>query len=419
MHAKTPYKWLRGDRPRSPWPALVAALVTDELGRPIATADLDWGGDDVEVVSALSGLVLPWTAAGSLHAVRVVTEAGSMERRILLTMLGAAACAPAHEWLIAGPDAGVARSSGSPLPVGVVDDLDGIVGQLRRMDDQIGSRTLLPLVRAHLQHVLCLLEERRYSDSVGRRLHATAGELMRLAGWLSFDSGGHPQAQRYWTAGLHAAHAAGDRALGANIIGFMSTQAVGLGQIREAVTLAETARVGYPGASPRVAAICDLRAAEAHAWDRAATECRLALDSAFDRLGDAPSSAGEPGWCYWLDAAQIHHMAGLCYLRLEDWGRARQHLHAALRLEDPSYRRVGAESHIMLAHTFLRPDRPEVDHAVSLATRAMQILTGEVNSPRCVGYLTRLVGDFAPYRHRPAVRQLTEQAAGLLTPVAS
>jgi len=43
VHAKTPYKWLLGDRPRSPWPA----LVTGELGRPITTADLGWDGDDV------------------------------------------------------------------------------------------------------------------------------------------------------------------------------------------------------------------------------------------------------------------------------------------------------------------------------------------------------------------------------------
>ncbi|MDQ3761513.1 MAG: hypothetical protein M3460_07365 [Actinomycetota bacterium] len=32
-----------------------------------------------------------------------------------------------------------------------------------------------------------------------------------------------------------------------------------------------------------------------------------------------------------------------------------------------------------------------------------------------VGHLARLVGDFALYRRRPAVRQLTGQAAGLLT----
>ena len=415
VHVKTPYKWLRGDRPRSPWPALAAALATEELGRPITPADLGWLEGGVECVSAIRGLVLPWTAVGSLRALRVVTDAGSMDRRILLTLLGAAACAPAHEWLIARPETAVVRSSGSPVPVVVVDHLDDIAGQLRRMDDQLGGGTLLRLVRAHLQHVVELLDQRRYTDSVGRRLHATAGELMRLAGWLSFDSGHHPQAQRYWVAALHAAHVAGDRALGANIVGSMSLQAKDLAQIRESVTLAETAQADYPGATPRVAAICDLRAAEAHACDRVTADCRRALDSAFGRLGDFPSSSGEPGWCYWLDEAQAHAMAGFCYLRLEDWGRARQHLQTALRLQDPSYVREGALRHILLATTYLRQDQPEVDQAVTLAIHAVETLTGEVDSVRCVGHLARFVGDLAPYRRRPTVRQLTEQATALLT----
>jgi hypothetical protein len=238
---------------------------------------------------------------------------------------------------------------------------------------------------------------------------------MRFAGWLSFDSGQHSQAQRCWVAGLHAAHAAGDRALGANIIGFMSCQAVDLGQIREVVTLAETSRMGYPGATPRVAAILSLRRAQAHACDRSVTECRRALDTAFDRLGEAPSSSGEPGWCYWLDEATAHSMAGFCYLRLEDWSRAHQHLRTALRLWDPSYPRQDAWPNIQLATTYLRQAQPEVDHAIALATRAIQTLTSEVDSIRCAGHLVQLVGDFAPYRRRPAVRHLTEQAAGLLT----
>jgi hypothetical protein len=416
VHAKTPYKWLRGDRPRSPWPTLAASLVTGELGRPITSAELGWGEDVVEAVPAISGLVLPWTVAGSLHALRVVTDAGSVDRRILLTLLGAAGCAPAHEWLLARPGdvAALARSSGAPVPLVAVDYLDHMVGTLRRMDDRLGGGTLLRLVRAHLRHVLELLDQHQYTEPVGRRLHATAAELMRLAGWLSFDSGNHPQAQRYWVAALHAAHAAGDRALGANIVGSMSLQAKDLGQVRESVTLAETAQAGYPGATPRIAAICDLRAAEAHACDRATTECRRALDSAFDRLGDAPSSSGEPGWCYWLDEAQAHAMAGFCYLRLEDWKRASQHLRTALRQQGPDCAREGALRRILLAHIYLRQDHPDVDHAVDLATRAVDTLRGEVDSARVVGHLSQLVGHFAPYRRRPAVRQLTDQAAELL-----
>ena len=347
---------------------LAAALVTDELGRLITPADLGWD-DAVEAVSAISGLVLPWTAAGSLQAARVVAHAGSMERRIFITLLGAAASSPAHEWLLAHPDGTVARSSGLTLPMMVVDQLDDITATLRRMDDQLGSGALLPMVRDHLRHVVDMLEQRSYSDTVGRRLHATAAEVMRLAGWCAFDGGYQPQAQRYWTAALHAAHTAGDRALGANVVGFMSEQARHLGQIRQAATLAETARAGYPGASPRIAAILDLRAAEAHANDQASAECRRALDAAFDRLGDAPSSSGDPDWCYWLDEAEAHAWAGYCYLCLQDWSRARHHYHAALRLQDPSYRREDALRHILLATTYLRQDQPEVDHAVALATR--------------------------------------------------
>ncbi|MGQ0776207.1 MAG: hypothetical protein ACT4NY_17570, partial [Pseudonocardiales bacterium] len=64
-----------------------------------------------------------------------------MDRRILLTLLGSSVCAPALEWLIARPEvvAVLARPSGSPLSAGFVEGLDGVVGELRRMDDQGGS----------------------------------------------------------------------------------------------------------------------------------------------------------------------------------------------------------------------------------------------------------------------------------------
>jgi hypothetical protein len=155
VHPKTPYKWLRGEHPRAPWPALAAALLSGELGRTVGITDLGWRAGDVHAVSAISGLMLPWTVSGSLHAARVVTDAGNMDRRIFLTLLGSAASAPAHEWLIARPDTDTdtARFSGAPVTAGIVDDIDDIVSRLRRMDDQAGSGTLRRLVQAHLSHV--------------------------------------------------------------------------------------------------------------------------------------------------------------------------------------------------------------------------------------------------------------------------
>jgi hypothetical protein len=195
-----------------------------------------------------------------------------------------------------------------------------------------------------------------------------------------------------------------------------SLQASDLGQIREAVTLAETARAGYLSASPRVVALLDLRSAQALARDRAVTEFRRALDAAFDRLGDVPPSSGEPDWCYWVDEAHAHGGAGACYLGLEDWGRARQHLRTALSSHDSTYAHDGALRQIRLATTYLHQDRPEVDHAVSLASQVVQTLTGQVDSTYVIGHLAQFVGHLALYRRRPVVREFTDQARALLTP---
>ena len=126
LHEKTPYKWLRGERPRTPWPGLVAALLTEGLGREVTAAVLGWPGEVLECVPASTGLVLPWTATGSLRALHAVAHAGGVDRRLFLTLTGAAVTAPAHEWLLANATGDVARPGSTALPADVVDHLDTI-----------------------------------------------------------------------------------------------------------------------------------------------------------------------------------------------------------------------------------------------------------------------------------------------------
>jgi tetratricopeptide (TPR) repeat protein len=333
-----------------------------------------------------------------------------MERRNLLVLLGAAATSTAHEWLIARAAHDTGCSTGGPVPPGVVDHLDEIADHLRRMDDQLGGGSLLSLARQQARAVVGLLDGRRYTESVGKRLHSTLAELLRLAGWLSFDSSRHAAAQRYWAAGLHAAHAAGDRALGANILGFLSCQAKDLGHVRDAITLAETALAGYPGATPRVAAILELRAAEAHANDDDLAACRPRIDAAFERLRENAASTGEPGWCYWLDETHAHGQAGYSYLRLRDWVHARSHLQTATRIQAPAYAREAALRHVLLARTYLYQDHPDVEEAVRLGNLAIDALDGEVDSTRCVGHVYRLSTALTPHASHPAVHELRERA---------
>lgn len=86
------------------------------------------------------------------------------------------------DWLIAATGADTtSHRTGTNLPVEVVDHLDTITDRLRRMDDHIGGTQTLDLVRQHLTTVIGLLENRRYDDTVGRRLHTSAAELLRLA----------------------------------------------------------------------------------------------------------------------------------------------------------------------------------------------------------------------------------------------
>ena len=337
-----------------------------------------------------------------------------MRRRVLLTSVGAFAARPGHEWLTGAFGADAGRATGTQLAMEIVEHLETVTDRLRRMDDRLGGMRTLNLVRGHLATVVDLIQGRRYDDTVGRRLHGSAAELLRLAGWLCFDGSAHRQAERFWLAALREAHTAGDRALGANILGFMSCQAKDLGQIRGAVALAETARAGYPAASPRVSTILDLRAAEAYANDRDTTACRTAIDAAFAHLAKPGPPHGDPAWCYWVTEAQAHAQAGYCYVRLEDWARARRHLRHAIGLQGIQFSREGALRNALLATTYVRQEHPDLDMALHLGDQAVVTLSGQVSSARCVTHVHRLVTSLRPYRRDPAVRRFVDKTRPLL-----
>ncbi|MEU7631810.1 hypothetical protein AB0C34_17750 [Nocardia sp. NPDC049220] len=368
-----------------------------------------WYELSFQAAAADDGLDGPWTFPAALRSFQTVTESDLMQRREFMMLMGAELTAPAHHWLLASPVGTVTSTAGARIQLGTVTEIDRITASLRRMDDQIGGGTLLKMVLAQVQHVISLLRSCRYDDTVGRRLTSSAAELLRLAGWSAFDDGQHAAAQRYWVAALRGAHAAGDNALAANVLGFMSCQAKDLlPSSNEAATLATTALAGYRGGSRRVSAILHLRAGEAYAAQHSVRECRRALDAAFTDL-DRDHAESAPEWSYWCDVAQAHAQAGYCHLQLGDHPRAQHHLLEALRLQDDTNTREGALRYTLLATTHLQPASTDLDRALCYAHQAVDLLGQEVTSARCVEHLATIARDFAPHHRHSGVRHLIDQ----------
>jgi hypothetical protein len=260
VHRRTPRRWVYAEVgrpvprvPREPWPSLVCLVLHERLGERVTLDCLGWTATGALVyVPADDGLDQPWSPAGALAALACVVDADCMERRHFVALTGLTLTAVAHRWLF-DPARVAASVLGKRVNHALVDDLERVVEARRRMDDALGGGTLLPAVREDLRLVVAMLDNAAYTEEVGQRLHGVAAELGRLAGWLAYDSEQPAIAQRYFLAALRAAHASGDRALGANVLGFMSIQAARSPKPADAVVLAESALRAERELTPAVA----------------------------------------------------------------------------------------------------------------------------------------------------------------------
>lgn len=401
---KTPYKWLRGSVPREPWPAVVVHLLSGCLGTPVSLEDLGWSSRAGMVLPpADSGLTLPWTTQGASTA---LSAAVNVEHLTFFPVTGTSLTAPALGWLTAAPPGGPANVEGEAAGGVLVAAFEDVIASLRHLDDRHGSGIVLPLAQVQLRSLADILADRGRAALAGPGLQAAAAGLLGLAGWLSFDHGRPGQAQRYWIAGLRAAHAAGDRPAGACILRYMSVQAGAAGQHQEAITLAQAARRGVgQDITPRAAAILAFGSALACARARDHTATQAALDDARRELARAGPAAAEPGWASWLDDATAAAQTGTARLYLQDWEQARRHLATALRGLDPALSRERAVIHARLGLACAGQGHP--DAASQHGTAAARILAHGTSSARCTAYLRDLEQALSPYRNNRSVAHFT------------
>jgi tetratricopeptide (TPR) repeat protein len=384
--------------------------LAEELGVPKEHLDLypwpQWLPDGDPIRAAFG-----WSQRGGLAALSEALEYALLDRRGFMKLLGPPLAGLADCWQRLEPAELLAVLGGGRVTDQFVTDLEAGLPRLRQLEATRGGLSARRLIDAELGVATDVLARASYSAATAKRLYVLAGELGRMAGWASFDAGLHAAAQRYWVAALHAAHAAGDRALGANILKSMSLQCHDFARPHEALALARGASEGAGRAASRVRAMLAHREARAHAalGDAKATERLMA--QADNALASARGDEEEPAWAAYFDDAEYHAQIGTCYLDLGRADTAQRYFHhvldslSATKVRDrATYLTRGAAAQLALG---------SLDQACASLTAAVPLMR-QAPSQRNVERVFTVRNRMQSHHDDRHVRDLDEQLAVLV-----
>lgn len=324
-------RWLDGEQPREPIPRILSELFSERFGCVVSTEDL--GLRSARQSAAVSGIDLPWAGAQTVALINEFSRSDLMlgRRGFLgssLTMsAGPGLIEPMQRWLVPtpaepapcdGPDGagsaappaqgqGYARDRrGSRLSVPELEMLERTTTEFRNWDAQAGGGLRRKAVVGQLHEVTDLLTE-THPERVRRRLFRVTAELSELAGWMSYDIGLQPIAQKYFVLALHAAKEAGDRSLGAFVLSQMARQMIHLGRGDDALELIHLAQYGSRGeASARLRSLLYAMEARAHATVGQPPRCHRAVRMAQEAFAEIEPDEPEPGWIAFFTEAELH-----------------------------------------------------------------------------------------------------------------
>ncbi|MFF0482507.1 hypothetical protein [Streptomyces sp. NPDC004435] len=311
-------RWLDGEQPREPIPRILSELFSERFGSVVAIEDL--GLRTAHQTPSVSGVDLPWAGPQTVSLLSEFSRSDLMLARrgflgsSLQLAAGPALIEPMQRWLVPTPAGEPAP--GEPAPDGrrphrlseiELDLLESTTAMFRKWDAQCGGGLRRKAVVGQLHEVTDLLQEPQPA-ATAKRLFTVAAELAELAGWMSYDVGLQPTAQKYFVLALHAAKEAGDKPLGSYILSSMSRQMIHLGRPDDALELIHLAQYGSRDcATPRTQAMLYAMEARAYANMGQPSKCKRAVRMAEDTFSDADLEGGpEPDWIRFFTEAELN-----------------------------------------------------------------------------------------------------------------
>ncbi|MFE1190013.1 XRE family transcriptional regulator [[Kitasatospora] papulosa] len=373
--------------------------IAEVLGVPLENVDVhSWPNwlPDVGVVPLGPVSTVP----ALQEALRVSMDRS--RRTVLSAISGTALITLAGAWAAtdAWPEV-TERAQGKTIGEDLIVVLEETSARLTALATQERQHTA-PLIDAHLATVTDLIADGRYSPALGLRLHALAASLAQTVAWHRFDHGHHGEAGRFWIAGLHSAHASGDRDMGAALLSDLAYQASWRNHPRTAARILERAltRTRHPAAR----SLLHLRLARALApqGERRAT---LRALSAAEHLLCVPAPDPVPSWCSWLSEADLAVDSGRCLLDLGDTTQAHSLIADGQALLPASRDKTRGVFLAYRAQGYLSRREPEA--AAADALEALR-LAERIGAPRCVQLVRDLTPGFASYQTAAGVPELLD-----------
>ncbi|MFF4448197.1 helix-turn-helix domain-containing protein [Streptomyces sp. NPDC001502] len=298
--------------------ALLTGLGVPADLRPLLLAPLAHA--DAECSSEAADPALPWTPARMVTALDAAVGGAmiGLNRRGVIAALGGAGLTQYVLQAAIAPTESIAATAREGIRVSdrLLASLQTTTDVLRQADANHGSGRIARTATTHLKVLLGLLKEGNFNEATGRRLAAVTADTAIQTGWYRFDSGAHGSAQHLLLGALRAAHVSGDSRLRAGALSFLAIHGYSVGDPRDAVAAARTARqVIADQDAPGLHAMLLTRQARGHARLREGREALAALDEA-EMLCARGRGEDDPHWLYWINPGEIRGQAGSCYLDL-------------------------------------------------------------------------------------------------------
>ncbi|KUL50240.1 hypothetical protein ADL22_07490 [Streptomyces sp. NRRL F-4489] len=326
--------------------------------------------------------------------------AARMDRRNFVAYTAASLTTFALEWATATPAAFSAAHQGRPVDADLVSSLESISESLTAAPT-VQRQYTAPLLDDQLAIVTGLIEEGRYTEPVGERLHRLAASLAQTVGWHRFDHGQHASAARFWHAAVHCAHAAGDRDLGAGVLSDLAYQALWLRDPATSVAILDGAlrRPLHPAAR----SVLYVRKARAHAALGEERPCTRALGAAEHHFERAAGTGTAPSWCTWMSHSDLAVDTGRCLLDLGHARRAHTLIQEGTDVLPAAREKTRAVFLAYEAENYLRSG--EIDQAAHAAHTAFT-MADRIGAPRCTALIRGLAPGFAKHATAPGVERL-------------